>query len=78
MRGAGAKLKEHVWWPSPECEAARRVATCSVCKFTQLSEALTAEQRMELYDRPFRVIFVDALGPTHPPDGEFHYLFHAE
>eukprot|EP00969_Alexandrium_andersonii_P112413 4966721-Alexandrium_andersonii.AAC.1 len=24
------------------------------------------------------MIFVDALGPIHPPDGEHRYLFHAE
>ena len=33
---------------------------------------------MEIYDRPFRVLFIDALGPISPPDGEYRYLFHAE
>eukprot|EP00969_Alexandrium_andersonii_P213185 9414076-Alexandrium_andersonii.AAC.1 len=65
VRGTVAKLKVHVLWPSLDREAARWVATCSVCKLTKPSKALTAEQRMELYDRPF----VDALGPIRPPDG---------
>ena len=40
--------------------------------------ALTAPQRMELYDRPFRVLCVDTVGPSSPRCGEHAYIAHAE
>ena len=33
---------------------------------------------MELHDRPFRVIFIDALGPISPRREEAEFIFHAE
>jgi len=39
---------------------------------------MSTTQRMELYERPFRVIFIDTIGPIHPADGEYLYLAHAE
>ena len=33
---------------------------------------------MELHNRPFRVIFIDTVGPISPPDGEYAYIAHAE
>ncbi len=46
-----------------------------MCKPTP---ALTAEQRAELHDRPFRTLFIDTMGPINPPDGKFRYIAHAE
>ena len=40
--------------------------------------ALTADQRMELYERPFKILFVDTMGPISPPDGEYRDIAHAE
>ena len=39
---------------------------------------MSAEQRTELHDRPFRVIFIDALGPIYPKSGDAEFIFHAE
>jgi len=78
VRGTLGKLAEFCWWPGMEKDVARWVGSCSVCRLTKPSRALTARQRTELHDRPFRVLFIDAVGPISPPDGEFRYLFHAE
>jgi len=40
--------------------------------------ALTAQQRTELHDRPFRTLFIDTVGPISPADGDFKYIAHAE
>ena len=58
--------------------AARWVGTCPVCKLTKPSVGLTAQQRMELHDRPFRVLFIDTLGPITPTDEDNRVIMHAE
>ena len=73
-----AKLGKYVWWPSMERDSNQWVASCSVCKLVRPQPGITTDQRMELHDRPFRVLFTDAIGPISPKDGDFEYLFHAE
>ena len=73
-----AKLERNVWWPTLERDTSNWVHACSVCRLTKPQAGITTDQRMELHDRPFRVLFTDAIGPIHPKDGEFEYLFHAE
>ena len=71
------KLKAKVWWPSLAEDVRKWVRTCSVCKLTKPQRGLTAEQRTQLYDRPFRVLFVDSVGPISPADRGFSWLLHA-
>ena len=35
VRGTVSKLKEHVWWPGLDKDAARWVGTCPFCKFDE-------------------------------------------
>ena len=61
-----AKLEELVWWPGIARDVSRWVATCHVCKACKPQKGLTSDERMELYERPFKVLFVDttlALSP---------------
>ena len=73
-----AKLARDVWWPTLERDTLRWVKTCAVCRITKPQTGMPAEARMELYDRPFRVLFIDALGPISPSDGVYRWIFHAE
>ncbi len=73
-----AKISDVFWWPGMEHEVRRWVATCATCRLIKPTPALTAEQRMELHDRPFRVLFIDAIGPIRPADGEYRYIAHAD
>ena len=52
--------------------------TCHICRMTKPTPALTAEQRTELHDRPFRVLFIDAIGPISPADDGYRYIAHVE
>jgi len=72
------KIAEVFWWPSMEADVQKWVRTCKICRMTKPSVTLTAEQRTELHDRPFRCIFIDTIGPIKPADGEFNYIAHAE
>ena len=72
-----AKLRARVWWPSMSEDVRKWVKTCSVCKLTKPQRGLTAEQRTQLYDRPFRVLFIDSVGPISPFDRGFSWLIHA-
>jgi hypothetical protein len=73
-----AKIAESFWWPGLEHDVKRWVATCSTCRMIKPTPALTTEQRMELHDRPFRVLFIDTVGPIRPQDGPYRYIAHAE
>eukprot|EP00959_Pyramimonas_sp_CCMP1952_P347719 7283785-Pyramimonas_sp.AAC.1 len=42
------------------------------------ARGLTADARMELYDRPFRLIGIDDLGPISPESEGHSYILHAE
>jgi len=78
VRDTLAKVADVFWWPGLEHEVRRWVATCATCRLIKPTPALTAEQRMELHDRPFRVLFIDAIGPIRPADGEYRYIAHAD
>ena len=73
-----AKIEQLFWWPSMKHDVARWVSTCLVCKATKPSPVITTDQRMELYERPFRILFMDTIGPINPPDGRFSFLAHVE
>ena len=62
------KIKQIVWWAGLERDVKSWVRTCSVCKLTKPQKGLTAAQRSELFDRPFKVIFIDTIGPISPAD----------
>jgi hypothetical protein len=74
-----AKLQSMFWWPGLSDDVAKWVASCPTCRLVRPQKGLTAEQRMELFDRPFKVLFIDALGPIQPagPLDEV-YILHAE
>ena len=78
MRDTIAKVSNYFHWPSLEHDVTRWIATCPICKATKPSPALTAEQRTELYERPFRMLFMDTLGPISPADGGYKYIAHVE
>jgi len=78
VRDTLAKLSDVFWWPGMEHEVRRWVATCAICRLVKPTPALTAEQRMELHDRPFRVLYIDSIGPIRPADGEYRYIAHVE
>ena len=73
-----AKVAEQFWWPGLEHDVRRWCATCAICRMVKPSAALTAEQRTELHDRPFHILFIDTIGPIRPADGEYSYIAHAE
>ena len=73
-----AKLSKQAWWPTMERDTRDWVGTCSVCKLVKPQVGITTEQRMELHDRPFRVIYIDAIGPIYPKADGYEFLFHAE
>ena len=72
------KIAQLFWWPTMQKDVARWVHTCIVCMATKPTPAVTTDQRMELYERPFRMIFIDTVGPINPPDGIYRYIAHAE
>ena len=78
QRDTLAKLSKSVWWPTAESDVRKWVQSCSVCRLRKPHKGLTTEQRMELHDKPFRVIFIDALGPISPPSQGAEFVFHAE
>ena len=73
-----AKLEELVWWPGLARDVHTWVATCHVCKACNPQTRLTCDERMELHERPFKVLFIDTSGPIAPtPEGK-RYSYHAE
>ena len=78
VRDTQAKVAKQFWWPGLEQDVRRWCATCPTCRMTKPSPALTAPQRMELHTRPFRVLFIDTVGPITPSDGEYKYIAHVE
>ena len=73
-----AKITLQVWWPTMEKDVRSWVGSCSVCRLAKPQPGLTAEQRRELHERPFRVLFMDAMGPITPPSDGNEYIFHVE
>ena len=73
-----AKIGLLVWWPTMEKDVRQWVGSCSVCRLSKPQPGLTAEQRRELHGRPFRIFYVDAMGPIHPNSEGNEYIFHAE
>ena len=78
IRETFAKLRQVCWWPSVDKGVAGWVGGCSSCRLLKLSKALSTAQRTELHNRPFRVLFVDAVGPISPEDEGMGVLLHAE
>ena len=73
------KIKEHGWWPTLYEDCVRWVNGCAVCKLAKPQRVLGTDAHMELYDRPFRVLMVDGVGPINPPSPEgYTWLLHAE
>ena len=73
-----AKLRESVWWPGLESDAQAWVASCHTCRITKPQKGLTPEDRHELYERPFRVLFIDAIGPISPAPEGYTHIYHCE
>ena len=73
-----AKLTWTFWWPGVEQDVAKWVASCSICRLVRPGKGLSADARMELYDRPFRLIGIDDLGPISPESEGKSYILHAE
>jgi hypothetical protein len=73
-----AKLSRMFFWPGMEHDVQKWVASCSVCRLVRPTKALTPDARMELYDRPFRILGIDDLGPISPPSEGNSYILHAE
>ena len=61
-----------------DADVRRWVATCFTCKASKPQKGLTTEQRVELYERPFKALFVDTIGPFEPKSDGCSYIFHAE
>ena len=72
-----AKIRATAWWPSLAADVTKWCGTCTICRLTKPQKGLTTERRTELYQRPFRTIFVDTVGPINPPDRGFTYIIHA-
>ena len=74
-----AKVSRHFKWPGMGKDVQNWCNTCSICRLVRPQRTLTAQQRSELHDRPFRVLFIDTLGPISPEgeNGEL-YIFHSE
>ena len=71
-----AKLGKHVWGPQVWNDTRKWVGTCNVCKLTKPQRELNVEQRTQLFDRPFRTLFMDSLGPIKPASDKNEYTFH--
>ena len=52
------------------------VASCHMCRITKPKKGLTPEVRHELYERPFRVLFIDAFGPISPAPEGYTHIYH--
>ena len=64
------KLKELVWWPGMEADTQAWVAPCHTCRISTPQKGWTPEDRHDIYERPDRALFIDAVGPISPaPDG---------
>ena len=70
------KLAEQVWWPDMSGTVTAWVQTCAVCKLTKPQKGLNIEQRSNLYDRPFSVLYIDCIGPIEPADEGNQYIVH--
>ena len=73
-----AKIAQTFWWPSMASEVRRWVGSCSVCRLSKPQPEFTVAQRMELHYRPFRILFVDTIGPISPSSEGNFYILHAE
>jgi hypothetical protein len=74
-----AKLEQMYWWPGLGGDAQRWVNSCAICRLVKPQKGISTMERSELHEKPFRVIFIDAMGPIRP-EGESGecYIFHAE
>ena len=77
-KGTLAKISLIVWRPSMEQDVQQWFGSCSVCRLAKPQPGLTAEQRRELHGRPFRILFMDAMGPIRPPSDGNEIIFHVE
>ena len=59
-----------------ESDVGKWVRTCAVCRLTKPQKGLSVESRSNIYDRPFSVLFVDAIGPIFPSDEGKSYILH--
>ena len=73
-----SKLGQICWWPSLENDVRKWVTSCSVCRAVKPQPGLAVSQRMELHDRPFKVLFIDTVGPISPPSNGCSYIYHCE
>ena len=72
-----AKLKRACWWSTMLEDVRDWTASCAVCRLVNAQPALTAELRSQLYDRPFRIIYVDTVGPLPETIRGNRYIHHA-
>ena len=74
-----AKLQRFCWWPHLYQDVKSWVKNCAVCRLSKPMKGISIEQRTMLYDRPFRVLLIDAMGPIEPPgeNGE-QYIIHCQ
>ena len=63
-----AKIGQVAWFPGMSHLVRQWVGTCAVCKMHRPQPTLSVDERTSLYDRPFRVIIIDAVGPISPKD----------
>ena len=79
IRETWMKIKEQGWWPTLYEDCVRWANGCAVCKLAKPQRVLGTDARMELHDRPFRILMVDGVGPISPPSPEgYTFLLHAE
>ena len=73
-----SKIARSCWWATLQNDARSWVRSCAVCRLTKPQRGLNFEQRSNLHDRPFRVLYVDTIGPINPPDEGHSYVLHAQ
>ncbi len=66
-----------MWLPTLHHCVERLVATCAVFRLIKPHEGLSAEQRTQLYSRPFRVLQVEAVGSITPAVRGCEHILHA-
>ena len=72
------KIKTLFWWPQMKSDVITHCKFCQICHIAKPKPVMTAETRTALHQRPFRVLFMDTVGPNKPTSDGFSYLGHVE
>ena len=65
------KIESLFWWPSLKSDVGQWCLNCPTCRLVKPQPVMSSETRTELHERPFKVLFIDTIGPIKPTSDGF-------